>query len=220
MFLPVFQDLVKPQWRNVLEELKSGGAQPVSELSRALAASYMAVKQHCEELRKAGYVERTREPRTAVGRPEIFYSLSAKADRLFPETGAEFVLEILDGLKTLFGESAPDKALFQHFQRQTEKWLPALAKETSLAGKTAKLARLRQAAGCASECREDPRQGLALVELHNPLQRIFEIYPRAVAMEQRAIEDLLGVRVTRHEIPSGRSVPPRVTFQVLPAVAR
>ena len=97
MLLPVFQDLIKPQWRAVLEELKLSGGLPVSELARRLDASYMAVKQQCEELKKLGYLDRSRIPRTAVGRPEIFYSLSVKADALFPEAGLRFTLEILQG---------------------------------------------------------------------------------------------------------------------------
>jgi predicted ArsR family transcriptional regulator len=74
MFLPVFQDLVRPQWRAVLEELKLSGGLPVSELARRVDASYMAVKQHCEELKKLGYLERSRatgdilQPRGEIGR--------------------------------------------------------------------------------------------------------------------------------------------------------
>ena len=81
MLLPVFHDLIRPQWRVVLEELKLSGGLPVSELARRVGASYMAVKQHCEELNKIGYLERSRIPRKVVGRPEIFYSLGVKSDR-------------------------------------------------------------------------------------------------------------------------------------------
>jgi predicted ArsR family transcriptional regulator len=46
MLLPVFQDLVKPQWRAVLEQLKLSGGSPVSELAGRVGVSYMAAKQH------------------------------------------------------------------------------------------------------------------------------------------------------------------------------
>ncbi|MES2659571.1 MAG: hypothetical protein V4689_13215 [Verrucomicrobiota bacterium] len=214
MLLPVFQDLIKPQWRAVLEELKLSGGLPVSELARHVDASYMAVKQHCEELKKIGYLDRSRVPRTAVGRPEIFYSLSAKADGLFPQAGADFTLDVFDELKGLFGESTPDKVLFQHFQKQHAKWQPLLAKAQTLTEKAVKLAALREKAGCFIRCTDDPLTGFRIEEFHNPLQRVFDRYPRAAAMEHRMIEELLGVRVTRRELASGRAGQPRVIFEV------
>jgi predicted ArsR family transcriptional regulator len=215
MLLPVFQDLVKPQWRAVLEELKLSGGLPVGELARRLGVSYMAVKQHCEELKKAGYLDRSRVPRTVVGRPEIYYSLSAKADALFPQAGADFTLDLLEGLKALFGENAPDKLFFQHFQKQQEKWQPLLSKARTVSEKSAKLAALREKEGCLVRCVEDPESGLRIEEFHNPLQRVFERYPRMIAMEQRMIEQLLGAKVTRRELSGGRSGQPRVVFEVV-----
>ncbi len=214
MLLPVFQDLIKPQWRVVLEELKLSGGLPVSELAKRVDASYMAVKQHCEELKKAGYLDRSRIPRTVVGRPEIFYSLGVKADALFPEAGSGFTLDLLDVLRGQYGDNAPDKLLFQHFQNQQEKWLPMLSKESSLTAKASKLVALRNKEGCSARVGEDPGKGLCIEEYHNPLLRIFERYPRAAAMELRMIEQLLGVRVARRELSGGRTGQPRVIFEI------
>ncbi len=214
MLLPVFQELIKPQWRAVLETLKLTGGLAVSELARQVGASYMAVKQHCEELKQIGYVDRSRVPRTAVGRPEIFYSLSAKADALFPQAGVEFTLEVLDELKGLFGENTPDKVLFQHFQMQQAKWQLVIAKGRTFAEKVDKLVGLRIRQGCSIRLNNDPAGGSSIEEFHNPLQRIFDRYPRAVAMEQRMIEELLGVRVVRRELTGGRTGQPRVVFEV------
>jgi predicted ArsR family transcriptional regulator len=213
MFLPIFHDLVKPQWRAVIEELKRSGSLPVSALARQLDISYMAAKQHCEDLKKIGYLERTRIPRSSVGRPEIFYSLSAKADALFPQAGVDFTLDLLEEVKLLHGDSTPDKLLFQHFQKQQEKWATHLTKFSSLAEKAQKLAVLREQNGCSARCTLMENGGISLEEFHNPLQRIFEHYPRAITMEQRMIEQLLGVRVTRQELDSGRQGQPRVIFE-------
>jgi predicted ArsR family transcriptional regulator len=221
MLLPVFQDLVKPQWRALLVELKLSGGLPVSELAGRVGVSYMAAKQHCEELKKAGYLDRSRVPRMVVGRSEIYYSLSAKADALFPQAGADFTLDLLEGLKTLFGENAPDKLFFQHFQKQQEKWQPLLSKARTVGEKVGekagKLAGLRVKEGCLVRCVEDPESGLRIEEFHNPLQRVFERYLRAIAMEQRMIEQLLGSRVIRSELPGGRTGQLRVIFEVAAA---
>ena len=211
MLLPVFKDLVKPQWRAVIETLKQSGGLPVAELARATGTSYMAAKTHCQELTKAGYLIRTRLPRTEVGRPEIFYSLAAKADTLFPQTGTDFTLELLEGVKRMFGETAPEKILFQYFQNRFETLATALDRHESLQDKLEKLAAIRRKDGCFSSVESGP---LRLTELHNPLARIMERYPRAAAMEQRMIEQLLGRRVARRELSGGREGTPRVVFEI------
>ncbi len=214
MFRPGFRDLVKPQWVSTIEALKLAGGLPVSELCRRIEASYMAAKQYCEDLLELGYLERSRVPRTEVGRPEIFYRLTAKADALFPQAGTEFSLEIMESLKALFGDSAPERLLFQYFQHQQERWMPRISKAKSLVEKATLLAGLREKSGCFGRCRFDAEKGFRIEEYHHPLQRIFEKYPRAVAMELRMIEQLLGTKVTRREIPGGRSGPARVDYEV------
>ena len=214
MLLPVFQDLIKPQWRTVLVELKRSGGLPAGDLARVAGVSYMTAKCQCEELVAAGYVIRTRLPRTAVGRPEIFYSLAEKADALFPQAGLDFTLDLLEEVKRLYGESAPDKLLFQHFEKRGAQWSRELAKSGTLAEKAAKLAKLRAKDGCLSQCETTPDQPPRIVEHHNPLSRVFERYPRAVAMETRMIEGLLGARVVRGELSGGREGTPRVVFEI------
>lgn len=214
MLLPVFQDLIKPQWRKVLEELKFSGALSVSDLARRVEASYMAVKQQCEELKKIGYLGRTRVPRTEVGRPEIFYRLTDKADALFPQAGVSFTLILLDELKAHYGESFPDKLLFQYFEKQQTVWQKKLEKCQSLVEKATKLAAVRVKDGYFGQCIHDPESGIRMEVFHNPLQRVFESYPRAVAMELRMLEQLLGTRVVRRELPGSGSLPPRVVFEI------
>lgn len=213
MFLPVFQDLIKPQWRAVLAELKLSGGVPVSELARTLDISYMAAKQQCEDLKEAGYLDRSRVPRTAVGRPEIFYSLSAKADDLFPQAGVSFTLGLLEEVKALFGESGPEKVFYRYFQTQQEHLQQQLAKTPGLVDRVVKLAALRVKGGCCCQCK--PGDGVMILEeIHNPLQRVFECYPRVVGMELRMLEQLLGTRVARRELSGGRTGQPRVIFEV------
>jgi predicted ArsR family transcriptional regulator len=159
-------------------------------------------------------LERSRIPRTEVGRPEIFYRLTSKADALFPESGVGFTLEILDSLRPIFGENAPDRLLFQYFQQQQEEWLPKLAKAESVVEKATLLAALREKTGCFGRCQYDAEKGFRIEEYHHPLQRIFEKYPRAVTMELRMIEQLLGTRVVRREIPGGSAGPARIDFEI------
>jgi predicted ArsR family transcriptional regulator len=214
MFLPGYKDLVKPQWVATLEMLKLTGELPVNELSGRLKVSYMAAKQYCEALKKLGYLERSRAPRREVGRPEIFYRLTPKADLLFPEAGIGFSLELLDHLQTLFGENAPERLMFHYFQQLQGRWLPRLARAKSLIEKATLVTRLREQTGCFARCKYDPEKGLRIEEYHHPLKPIFAKYPHAIGMELRLLEALLGTRVTRREIPGGRHGPARVDYEV------
>lgn len=220
MLLPAFQDLIKPQWRTVLEALKQRGQLPISELARLNKVSYMGAKSHCEALTKAGYLVRTRLPRSAVGRPEILYGLSAKADCLFVQAGMEFTLGLLEDTRRIFGESTPDKLLFQYFQRLQQSWSTALKELQEPVERASKLAKLRSKEGYAStfnksSSKATPSLPSHLFETHNPLQEIFSNYPRAVTMELRMLEELLGCRLKRVEVDTGRGASPHIAFELL-----
>lgn len=213
MFSQAFQDLLKPQWLATLTELKEAGGLAVSELSRRLGSSYMTVKQHCEDLTKLGYLKRTRIPRTEIGRPEIFYRLSEKADALFPAIPAEFTLGMLDQIQRMFGENAPDRLLFQHFQDQGESWGARLAKGSTLLYRAQLFAKIRSQDGHFTRCLHDADAGaITLREFHHPMRPVFGKYPRAIAMELRAMESALGCRVKREESEGHGDVPGHVDF--------
>lgn len=215
MLSPVFQDLLKPRWREIIETLKEHGGMPLSGIAHLTGGHYMTVKAHCDELTKAGYLVRTRLPRAEVGRPEIFFSLAEKADALFPQAGVGFALELLEEIRHMHGESTPDKLLYQYYSKLTARLGQQLASLKTPPEKARKLADLRSRSGHA--CRFEPATEdlpARLIETHNPLARVIEGHPHAVTFEQRMIEQLLGTRVTRREIPSGREASPQVIFEL------
>ena len=213
MFLPAFHDLLKPQWLATLAELKEAGGLAISELSRRLGTSYMTVKQHCEDLTKLGYLKRSRVPRTEIGRPEIFYRLSEKADALFPSIPADFTLGMLENIHRMFGENAPDRLLFQYFQDQEADWKARLAKGSTLLYRAQLFAKIRAQEGLFIRCIHDAESGRILLrEFHHPLRKIFSKYERAAAMEQRAIEAALGCKVVREVSEGAGDVPGHVDF--------
>ncbi len=218
MFLPAFHDLLKPQWLATLAELKVSGGLAVSELSRRLDSSYMTVKQHCEDLTKLGYLKRSRIPRTEIGRPEIFYRLSEKAEGLFPGIPEVFTLDMLDQIRRTFGETAPDRLLFQHFQEREEEWKAKLSKGTTLLYKAQLFAKIRSQEGLFIRCLHDPDTGaIMLREFHHPLASVFAKHSRAIEMERRAVEGALGVKVSRKPAEGVGGAPPHVDFTLAPA---
>lgn len=214
MFRGGFRELVKKQWVAIIDELKLSGGMPVPRLRERLGGSYMGIKDQCEALVKLGYLETWRVPRTGVGRPEIMYRLTAKADRLFPDAGTGLSLELLEASRQLFGDTAPERLLLQYFQQLREKWQPRLAKAKSLVEKATLLSSLREAEGCFGRCKYDADRGFRIEEYHHPLMPVFEAYPNAVQFEVRMLEELLGTRVVRREVPGGRAGPARIDYEV------
>ena len=122
MFLRIARDIAKPQTFAILDLLKRSTGLPVKELAKAMKMSYMGVKQHCTELEKKGFLDTWRRP-GEVGRPEKLYRLTEKAAAFYPESGNELTLEILHSIQQIYGPSAPDKLLFNHFAKKTEAYL-------------------------------------------------------------------------------------------------
>jgi predicted ArsR family transcriptional regulator len=214
MFLPGFRDLVKEGWVKILDELKLSGGLPVPELCRRLGGSYMGMKDQCDRLVKLGYLERWRLPRQEVGRPEIMYRLAPKADAIFPQAGVSLSLELLEAARSLFGDTAPERLLMQYFGQLRERWRPKLAKTRSLVERATMLSALREKEGCFGRCKYDPAKGFRIEEYHHPLHPVFAVYPGAITLELRMMEELLGTRIVRREIPGGRGGPARTDYEV------
>lgn len=197
--------MMKPSYAALLEALKRSDGLPVSDLARELKMSYMGVKQHCLNLHKKGYLEEWRVPREKkeVGRPEKIYRLTSKCDDLFPQGGGEVTLAVLDGLRQVYGESAPEKMMFHFFQNLETRWSKKVEKGASLDEKAKILTDLRDKEGWFSRLRDDDG-GLRLVEFHNPLRKIYEKYPSVERMEVMMTERLLASKIERKEVSFGK----------------
>lgn len=213
MFSQALRDIARPSYSEILEALKRSDGLPVSDLARELNMSYMGVKQHCVNLEKKGYLETWRVPRTQVGRPEKLYRLTSKCDNLFPQAGASLTLSILKGVQQLYGDSAAEKLLFHHFEEKRNGWAPEVRSGKSLAERATKLAELRESEGCFSKCCYDSRDGLRIEEFHNTLTPIFAEYPTASRIEVLMMEQLLGTRVERKDVETGKGRM-RVVYEV------
>ena len=204
MFSQALRDIARPTYAEILETLKRSDGMAVSELAKELKMSYMGVKQHCVNLEKKGYLKTWRVPRTQVGRPEKLYRLTEACEALFPHAGPSLTLALLQGVKQLYGESAPEKMLFHYFEDLRQRWSEQMKGITAPAEKATKLAALRDAEGCFSKCTYDAQDGLRIEEYHHPMTAIYDHYPSAQRMEVQVMEQLLGTRIARKTIDAGK----------------
>lgn len=206
---------MRASWAAILEEIKLSDGMPVSDLAKVLKMSYMGVKQHCLKLTELGFLEEWRVPRAKkeVGRPEKLYRLTSKGETLFPEAGVGVTLAVLEGVRQMYGDAAPEKVLFHHFQMLREQWQPKVRSGKSMVEKATRLADLRDKAGWFSKCHYDASTGFRIEEFHSPMAAIFGEYPNVVRMEVQMMEQLLGTKVVRNEVSTGKGRK-RVVYEI------
>lgn len=197
MFSDAFRDLTKPNVLKIIEAIKKSQGMTVAELSRAVELSYMGAKQQCEKLELLGYLKTWRVPRKAAGRPEKLYVLTEKCSTLFPQAGVELSLNVMEGVKRFFGDSAPEKILFHHYEQQRSEWASHVSRGKSMVEKATRLVELREKSGVFCQCHYTSEGGFRIEEYHHPMQEIFAVYPSAVIQEVRMMEQLLGTKVER-----------------------
>lgn len=81
--------------RDILLLLKQRGEARASELAEALGVTVSGIRQHLAGLTDAGLC-RHREVRDGPGRPKHLYSVTQKAEDLFPRSYGDLTREVLD----------------------------------------------------------------------------------------------------------------------------
>src|SRR3981081_933037 len=102
----------------ILNTLKRTKGMSVNELVSKMGMSYMGIKQHCLTLERDGYLDTWRRPQK-MGRPEMVYRLTRRTHDLFPSDSNELTLQLLNSSKEIYGANAPEKLLYNVFEKKT-----------------------------------------------------------------------------------------------------
>jgi len=167
----------------------------VNELVEKMKMSYMGIKQHCLTLHRDGYLDTWRRPQK-MGRPEMVYRLTRRTHDLFPTDSNQFTLELLKSIQEIYGPNAPEKLLYNVFEKKTAA-LKAKVKGETLAERAKWLARVRDGEGYMAQFTTSEEGGPQILECHSPIMNLIEQYPIIARLEQDLFEALLGARVRR-----------------------
>jgi predicted ArsR family transcriptional regulator len=204
----LISEIGKSQRLQIVNRLKRTQGLTVSELSDALNMSYMGVKQHCIDLQKDGYLDTWRRPKP-VGRPEMLYRLTQRAHELFPQASNAATIDLLESAKQLYGPSAPEKLLFNIFQKKAALYAAKLKGDT-LPARVKWLARLRDHEGFMADFVDNGT--MRIVENHSPILDLLRAFPIVARLECELFQRVLHAQVTREE--SCASGLYRCTFQI------
>ncbi|MEP6685175.1 MAG: hypothetical protein ABJB22_00225 [Verrucomicrobiota bacterium] len=181
-----------------MNTLKRTKGLSVNQLVSKMKMSYMGIKQHCLTLERDGYLDTWRRPQK-MGRPEMVYRLTRRTHDLFPAESNQFTLDLLQSVKEIYGPNAPEKLLFNVFERKAAA-VKAKVKGETVAERAKALVRIRENEGFMSQFITDESEGgPQILECHSPLMNLLDQYPIIGRLEGDLFESVLGTRVRREE---------------------
>jgi predicted ArsR family transcriptional regulator len=190
-------EIGRTQRLEILNSLKRTKGMSVNELVDKMGMSYMGIKQHCLTLQRDGYLDTWRRPQK-MGRPEMVYRLTRRSHDLFPADSNQFTLELLQSVRDIYGANAPEKLLYNIFEKRTTA-LKAKVKGENVAERAKWLAKVRDNEGYMAEFRSSEKGGPQILECHSPILNLLERYPIIGRLEQDMFEAVLGTSVRREE---------------------
>jgi predicted ArsR family transcriptional regulator len=194
----LLSEIGRTQRLEILNTLKRTRGLSVNELVAKMKMSYMGIKQHCLTLERDGYLDTWRRPQK-MGRPEMVYRLTRRTHDLFPCDSHEMTLELLKSVAEIYGPNAPEKLLFNVFERKTA-GLKEKVKGDTVADRAKWLVKQREAEGFMSQFITDEKEGgPQILECHSPIMNLLDQYPIIARLEQDLVEAVIGAPVRREE---------------------
>jgi len=191
-------EIGRTQRLEIINSLKRSRGMSVNELVEKMKMSYMGIKQHCLTLERDGYLDTWRRPQK-MGRPEMVYRLTRRSHDLFQADSHQFTLDLLKSVQEIYGSNAPEKLLYNIFERKIAA-LKAKAKGHTVAERAKWLARFRDGEGYMAQFTNGEEDGPKILECHSPIMNLLDRYPIIGRFEQDMFEGVLGTRVRRQMI--------------------
>jgi predicted ArsR family transcriptional regulator len=132
--------------QQILEYLQRHGRATVKELGQLLRLTSTGIRQHLTVLERDGLVV-AREERGRVGRPTLVYTLTEKAEALFPSSYDELAIALLEEIRASEGSERLYQLLHRVAQRMAESFWERVQGK-SLAQRVKETALILQEQGC------------------------------------------------------------------------
>ena len=191
-------EIGRTQRLEILNTLKRTRGLSVNQLVAKMKMSYMGIKQHCLTLERDGYLDTWRRPQR-MGRPEMVYRLTRRSHALFQADSNAFTLDLLHSIEEIHGPNAPEKLLYNLFERKTNE-LKEKVKGATVQERAESLAHIRDQEGHMSQFVNEPNEGgPQILECHSPIMNLIEKYEIIGRLEQEMFEKVLQTPVRREE---------------------
>ncbi len=177
----------------IMMMLKMKGSLTVSEISKELGITEMAVRRHLNTLERDELIKSSLV-RQAMGRPTNLYSLTDKAESQFPKAYQNLAMDILDGINE---EEGPEK-IREVFDRREKRLRKLYEKELlglpSLDDRVNALVNIQNEKGYIVEV-ENKDEGYYISEYNCPISEIAKQYDLACDGEKKLFNNVLQTEV-------------------------
>lgn len=191
-------EIGRTQRLEILNALKRTRGLSVNQLVERMKMSYMGIKQHCLTLERDGYLDTWRRPQK-MGRPEMVYRLTRRSHALFQADSNAFTLDLLRSIEEIHGPNAPEKLLYNLFERKT-KLLNERVRGETIEERAKSLAAIRDEEGHMAQFVNSLAEGGSqILECHSPIMNLVEKYEIIGRLEQQMFEEVLNTPVRREE---------------------
>ncbi len=194
----MLKDLQMPKSRRlILVALKEHGHMTADGLAPMLNISAVAVRRHLDNLKHADLIQ-YEEVRQAMGRPSFVYSLTAKANHIFPRNYEDLAHDMLDAIRELYGQEAVDAIFAKRFKKIKAVYSSQVNAQT-LSGRLEQLVKLRRIDGYMASWQTGEEDIFILTELNCPIQNVAQGCCQACEQDLQLFSDLLDANVIRYD---------------------
>ncbi|MDR2225456.1 MAG: transcriptional regulator [Providencia sp.] len=152
----------------VLFCIKTKGPISTSVIANDLNMTGEAARQHIQKLTSMGLVEGAQcLSQTGAGRPRQNWVLTELGHKRFPDTHAQLALQLIDSVRTIFGDDGLEKLIQQREVESREKYITR-CQNLPLAERLAALAEVRSEEGYMAKVEQEGKDWL-FIENHCPI---------------------------------------------------
>jgi predicted ArsR family transcriptional regulator len=202
--------------QQILEYLQRHGRGTVKELGSLLSLTSTGIRQHLTVLERDGLVE-AHEERGRVGRPTLVYSLTGKADALFPKTYDLLANVLLEEIRLNEGNEKVQKLLRQVARRLAAPYEDRV-RGKDLGERVKETAAVMEEQGCLADWSQDESGAYFIDEYSCPFPKIAEKDRAVCALHVEFVGILTGgdTRLTRSLLRGERAC----TYRIRPVSVR
>lgn len=202
--------------QQILEYLQRHGRGTVKELGELLGLTSTGIRQHLTVLERDGLVE-AHEERGRVGRPTLVYSLTGKADALFPKAYDLLASVLLEEIRSGQGNNQLHKMLHQVAKRLAAPYEDRV-RDKDLADRVKEAAAILEEQGCMADWSQDDSGDFYIDEYTCPFPKIAQHDRSVCALHVEYVSILTGgdARLTRSLMRGERAC----TYRIRPTSVR
>ena len=152
----------------ILLELKTRGPAKTRDLAARTGITRQAARTHLEKLAAEALVEHATAP-AGIGRPRQTWSLTAKGHGRFPDTHAQMTVELIEAVRSEFGEAGLARLVGRREQAMAAQYEAQLRNAGTLHERVARLVAMRSAEGYMAEFSRCAAGTYVIAENHCPI---------------------------------------------------